>query len=239
MALFAVAPELRARGFQINLAGWTCHEQEGQLKVDSVAIFRLGPHKGIRLIHDNRIFGDEQPRKPDNCHCGNTHSREDDESRTESQLWHKIDRLEKGRGHGFPPTSYYPNKNEKIGKLMRKITFTVQTNPTTLDNPTDDMVRKDLEEQQAMDGLTGHDAILNLSRFKYDERKDRWMHSTFWPNDSRLSKHKQAEYEKHDPDYNLSKRGAHRPVLCYFGDNQSDKRSVVGKNEKQDKEWKL
>ena len=104
----------------------------------------------------------------------------------------------------------------------------IRDSPSTYDDPTDDMVREDLENQPAMHGLTGHDAILNLSRFKHDERKDRWMHSTFWPNDSRLSKHKQAEYEKHDPDYNLSKCGAHRPVLCYFGHSRDCERSKKG-----------
>ena len=112
---------------------------------------------------------------------------------------------------------------------MRKITFTVQMNPKTYDGPTDDMVREDLENQPAMHGFTGEGAILNLNRFTHDDRKHRWVASTLWPNDWRLSKHKLADPTKHDPDYNLLQSGAHRPVLCFFGDSHSDKRSVVGK----------
>ena len=59
MALFAVIPELRARGFQISLAAWYCwqNELEGHVRADSCAIFRIGPCQGIRMCFDASVFG--------------------------------------------------------------------------------------------------------------------------------------------------------------------------------------
>ena len=63
-ALFNVVPELRARGFQINLAAWHCWVNSGdvdQVMMDDEAIFRLGPCKGIRMCFDASVFGFTSP----------------------------------------------------------------------------------------------------------------------------------------------------------------------------------
>ena len=69
MALFAVIPELRARGFQISLAAWYCwrHDSEPHVRADSCAIFRIGPCQGIRMCFDAFVFGLESPTLPPNC----------------------------------------------------------------------------------------------------------------------------------------------------------------------------
>ena len=69
MALFCVIPELRARGFQINLAAWNCwqKEEETSVRADSCAIFRIGPCQGIRMCFDASVFGLVSPTLPANC----------------------------------------------------------------------------------------------------------------------------------------------------------------------------
>ena len=75
MALFSVVPELRARGFQINLAAWYCWEQvnvgqakfEAGTKADSCGIFCIGPCNGVRMCFDASVFGMQPPTLPATC----------------------------------------------------------------------------------------------------------------------------------------------------------------------------
>ena len=68
MALYAVVPELRARGFQINMAAWYCWKDPlAVTKSDSCGIFRIGPCQGIRMCFDASAFGYEQPVLPHQC----------------------------------------------------------------------------------------------------------------------------------------------------------------------------
>ena len=62
-ALFNVAPQMRVRGFQINLAawqGWRRCEDEGVMVGDS-GIFRLGPCDAIQLCYHSNVFGFSAP----------------------------------------------------------------------------------------------------------------------------------------------------------------------------------
>ena len=61
MALFQIVPEMRVRGFQINLAAWFPWKHElaaGQYQtmVDSTAVFILGPTCGIRMPLSCDVF---------------------------------------------------------------------------------------------------------------------------------------------------------------------------------------
>ena len=60
-ALFNVAPELRTRGFQINLAAWQCWQDRNRLgggaMVDDIGIFRLGPCHGIQMCYNSNALG--------------------------------------------------------------------------------------------------------------------------------------------------------------------------------------
>ena len=65
MALFCVVPELRARGFAVNVAAWYCWQNihEANVRVDSCGIFRIGPCQGIRMCFDSSVFGLTPPHK--------------------------------------------------------------------------------------------------------------------------------------------------------------------------------
>ena len=59
MALWLVIPELRARGLQVNLATWYPFRQdlEPYARIDSNAMFIIGPVVGIRKVHDVAALG--------------------------------------------------------------------------------------------------------------------------------------------------------------------------------------
>ena len=56
MSLFAFVPELRARGFNAQLAGWHDHKvyTEYWPRSDSVGIWVIGPHQGVRLVWNSK-----------------------------------------------------------------------------------------------------------------------------------------------------------------------------------------
>jgi hypothetical protein len=60
MARWKVAGELLARGIQVNLAAWYPWQMamESLPRIDSEAIFIIGPFSGARMIFDCSIFGD-------------------------------------------------------------------------------------------------------------------------------------------------------------------------------------
>ena len=87
MAFFAVVPELRARGFQINMVAFYCWKDNPQAvtKSDSCGIFRVGPCQGIRMCFDASVFNIEQPELPANCRLVDKVEK-DDKGREKSEL---------------------------------------------------------------------------------------------------------------------------------------------------------
>ena len=65
MAMWQVAGELLARGIQVNLAAWFPWqaEQEDAPRIDSEAIWIIGPCSGARLIFDSSILGVTPPHE--------------------------------------------------------------------------------------------------------------------------------------------------------------------------------
>ena len=68
MSLFCVVPEMRARGFQINLAAWypfyMGHQEE--MFVDSCGVFVIGPWQGVRLCYDCSLLDIVAPERREN-----------------------------------------------------------------------------------------------------------------------------------------------------------------------------
>ena len=89
MSLFSVIPELRARGFQINMAAWYCwkHPYEKGPRADSCGIFILGPCHGVRMCYDPSVFGLLPPELPDNCSMMMEILRDDDGNEIDRRRW--------------------------------------------------------------------------------------------------------------------------------------------------------
>ena len=69
MQLYNLVPEMRARGFCIQLAAFYVWEdtQTMTLKSESCGIFRVGPCRGVRMCYDASALGVTQTPLPDNC----------------------------------------------------------------------------------------------------------------------------------------------------------------------------
>ena len=69
MGLYQFVPEMRARGFCIQIAAFYVWEttQTKTVKSDSCGIFRVGPCRGVRMCYDASALGVTQTPLPDNC----------------------------------------------------------------------------------------------------------------------------------------------------------------------------
>ena len=67
MSLWCVVVELRARGFQINLAVWYPFymDLQEEMRVGSVVIFCIGPWQGVRLIYGCSLLEIPAPPRGD------------------------------------------------------------------------------------------------------------------------------------------------------------------------------
>ena len=72
MSLWCVVVELRARGFQINLAAWYPFYMavQTEMMVDSIGMFCIGPWQGIKLIYYCSILKVLPPPRSDNNSMG-------------------------------------------------------------------------------------------------------------------------------------------------------------------------
>ena len=114
----------------INLCAWSaCHCGRGNaaadgLHVESTGIFRIGRSDGCRWVLDARVLGLPQPPKPDDCHLVKINEenkdRTLDEEMSQDTMYNtRVERVEDGRGRGYPPTAYYP-RNEGCERWRHK-----------------------------------------------------------------------------------------------------------------------
>ena len=122
MALFSVIPELRARGFQINLAAWYCWQMnyEATVRADSCGIFRIGPCQGVRLCFDASAFGLQFPMR-ETCSMVMEIVRDAEGNEIERRRYH-IPQFQL-LGQGYQLTSYRPQETERREQFV-KWTFT-------------------------------------------------------------------------------------------------------------------
>ena len=206
MALFCVVPELRARGFQINLAAWYCWQNhlEQHPRADSCGIFRLGPCQGIRMCFGASVFGLASPPLPANCSMVMEILRDADGKEIE-QRQYAVPKLEI-MGQGYALTSYRPLETKRREQFV-KWTMT----------PAFDAL------SPAVAGIiecTKSDKAM----FPYKADTTIGSESWTWP-EGPMSKQKLASYERFDPDKELFKRGAHMPLMIYIGSSKDTRRT--------------
>ena len=213
MALFCVVPELRARGFQINLAAWYCWEQmfagqkdfEAGTKADSCGIFRIGPCNGVRMCFDASVFGMQSPTLPATCSmvmeiiC-DEHGKEIEKRR------YPVPQFTFGQGYLLG--SYHP-KEEKRRAQWLEWSFT----------PVFDA------ESPAVAGVI-HKAKYDRAQFPFEP--DSSIGSASWslPRGP-VSKQKLPKYNLFDPQSHYFRSGAHMPLMIYVGGSNETRRSKV------------
>ena len=206
MALFAVVPELRARGFQINLAAWYCWQQEYEIKVraDSCGIFRLGPLSGVRLCYGISAFGKEEQPLHESCRMVmQTYYREEDHK--EAKRPYPITNIP-FMGQGFPLDSYHPRVPSRREQCV-KWTFT-----PVLDESESAVaeVLRCAKDDRAMFPF-GIDTSIGTESWKWP----------FLP----VSRQKPADFERFDPQRVFFRRGAHMPLMIFVGGSGDVRRS--------------
>ena len=205
MALFSVVPELRARGFQINLAAWYCWQQkhEDHARSDSCAIFRLGPCQGIKMCFDASVFNLNPPALPPNCSMvmeilRNEEGKEIGKRRYPLQqytFW----------GQGLPLTSYRPEVRARREQFVNW-TFT----------PVFD------KDSPAVAGIM--DMATKKDAFPFGVDTSIGSRSWSWPEDL-PSKQKLVSFKHFDPQEVFFKRGAHAPLMIFVGAHSDVRRS--------------
>ena len=205
MALFSVVPEMRARGFQINMAAWYCwqHEEDVRPKVDSCGIFRIGPCQGIRMCFDASVFGFINPEVPSNYSMVMETVRNAEGKEIEKRNYPvpKFSLL----GQGYHLTSYRPLD---VGRreMFVKWTFVPVEHPFS----------------SAVAG------IMSMSRnekaFPFGVPENVGKVSWDWPEDV-CSKQKLVSHEMFDPSKVMWKGGAHMPLMIFVGGVSDTRRS--------------
>ena len=204
MALFAVVPELRARGFQINLAAWYCWQThlEQEVRADSCAIFRLGPCQGIRMCFDASAFGFTPPELPSNCSMVMETLPEADGKPSEKRRY-PVPRFTWGQG--FPLGSYKPEHRP------RREQFVHWTFAPVFD-----------KDSPAVAGIM--EMTKNRQAFPFGVDTSIGSCSWSWPEDV-PSKQKLISFEQFDPEKEFFKRGAHAPLMIFVGAGSETRRS--------------
>ena len=106
MAMWKVAGELLARGIQVNLAAWYPWQMqfESVPRIDSEAIFIIGPCNGTRMIFDGSILGLDSPARAGTW-SNMMHCVRDEQGREPAEPF-KLTTFT-GKGQGYPLSSYH------------------------------------------------------------------------------------------------------------------------------------
>ena len=212
MALFLVVPELRARGFQINMAAWYPWKQEHETgnRADSCGIFRLGPCEGIRMCYGISAFGFEEPDLPANCSMMMETLRDQDGKETGKRPY-PITNIP-FIGQGYPLSSYHP-KNARKDTCLRW-SFT----------PVFD------QDSPAVAEVL-HCANHDKGMFPFPVNTTTGSASWSWSG-TPPSKQKPVQIQQFDPQQVMFRGGAHMPMMIFVGASADVRRSNKAQKER-------
>ena len=122
MSFLCVIAEMRARGFQINLAAWYPFYMtvQQEMMVDSCGIFVIGPWTGVRLNYDCSLFNIDPPERTPNNSMVMEVIREERGQEIQRRPFpaHKYFIVKTDKVQGYPLTSYLP-KNKAKEQIVR------------------------------------------------------------------------------------------------------------------------
>ena len=126
MSLFDVIPELRPRGFQINLAAWYPFHMvvQEEMYTDSCGVFVIGPWAGVRLVYNCSLFEVVPPYREKNNSMVMEGVKDEKDRVLDTKVYtpHQdhiiIDKKKKSLAQGIHLESYLLN-NEKKTEFIR------------------------------------------------------------------------------------------------------------------------
>ena len=218
MALWQVIPELRMRGLQVNVAAWYPFKApyETTTRIDSTAIFIVGPVDGIRKIFDASALGisPAQPSATDFRGGGDM-----------PEAWRLKEKVEKGPdgrernrrphsvpkssvlGSGYHLTSYRPQNASRMQTMVRWNFEPAIDNESAVAEVVDAR-RRDKDLFPTMSFL----------------RKMPGGQSEHWPS-MPLVEQKLVGTQMFDPKNEFFRKGAHMPLMIFVGGNKDTRRS--------------
>jgi hypothetical protein len=208
MQLFAVIPEMRARGFEISVAGWYPFQlhHETMVRADSCGIFAIGPYRGVKIAFDQAVFGmSAAERSADNSMV--MEILKNDSGREFSQKRFDVAKISE-KGQGYDLSCHMPNCDAMKAKFV-DMTFEVQV-PSEYQHSAVVEVR---DEMRKIAKQTGQPCV------DFTTGESTWDWSSM-----PISKQKLVRSELFDPYKEFSKRGAHMPLMVFIGDKGKNRR---------------
>ena len=204
MALWLVAPELRARGLNVNLAAWYPWQKIGAPTpaIDSCAIFLIGPSASIRTVFDAATIIDDAREETDRPKGWQKVEQVvfDADGKVVRRQHFPLSLCESGAGE---PLAHYRPQGEKIKEFVQwSCEASVEMTSPAVAGPRLACGRaKNLGGELVIKSCGGTD-----------------MGAPSW--DWRLlppCSQKLVEMEKFDPSRCLFPRGAHMPIMAFLG----------------------
>ena len=117
MSFLSVIVELRARGFQINLAAWYPFymTRQKEIRVDSCGIFVIGPWQGVRLVYDCTLFDIVAPLRQMHNSMVMEQLKDEEGRPTDFKRRYEVHQytMFNIQAQGFPLKSYLPKKQHE------------------------------------------------------------------------------------------------------------------------------
>ena len=213
MALWEVIPELRARGVHVHLAAWYPwqgpHEQH--IRIDSLAIFIIGPVAGIHKMFDASVLeirgggGGEVPREwklaEEVIHDPDGGQRS---CKRRPYAVQEFDYI----GQGYALSSYMPVTKDGVRREQCvRWTFAITAD---WHSPAVAEIAHALKYDKAM--------------FPFSVQSEKGLDSWEWPI-MPVVKQKPVQTEMFDPTNKMFTKGAHMPVMVWFGGPEASRRS--------------
>jgi hypothetical protein len=217
MSFLCVIAEMRARGFQINLAAWypfymTVQEE---MMVDSCGMFVIGPWQGVRLIYDCSLFEIVAPYRTNNNSMVMEHITDEAGNFIEARRYeaHQYTIADTEQVQGYPLKSYMP-KNKSQEALIR----------WTFDCVADQDEESAFAEQKAAMKKIPH--MYPAANFNFGAASWNWPQMA-------ICSQKLVRQDKFDPEETYFARGAHMPLMLFIGEKNKTRRSQASRVKRQ------
>ena len=218
MALWTVIPELRARGFQANLAAWYPwkHVRETAVRMDSCAIIVIGPCAGLRRLWDPSVLGAgiAAAELPKNWANVEEISRDEDGREVARSPW-EIPEFN-FMAQGYSLVCYRPTDD-----MRRRTCVTWSFKPVT--DVTESAMAEVLEKTRKDKAMfpIPIDNIIGLCSWR-------------WPSMS-LCKQKPVDVKLFDPEGQFLREGSHMPLLIFIGLASEGRRTPAAQSRREEK----
>ena len=216
MSLFCVVAEMRARGFQINLAAWYPFYMtyQEQMFVDACGVFFIGPWQGVRLIYDCSLFDIDPPERTSNNSMVMEIIKDADGKEITRKPYevHDYHIVNKEKVQGYPLDSYLP-KNKAKADFVRWTFDCVQDGESAV-----------AEQKEA---TRKKPSLYPEAQFSF--AVDSWD----WPK-MPLCNQKLIDIDLFNVDTYFA-RGAHMPLMLFVGEKGRTRRSAEARAVRQEK----